>query len=106
MACIVLNTSSATSSKPLRGESPKEKGSSRHQIPAAGIYTHPSTPCTHTFFCVALLGITLDIPGCLLEGSHHFASSYLVSQQTNWSSEPLSLLLYRGRKALSVSPWH
>ena len=97
---------SATSGKPLCGEYPKEKGSRSHQILAAGMHPPPSTPCMHTRVCVASLGTTLDIPGCLLEGSHRFASSYLVSQQTNWSSKPLSLPLHRGRKALSISPRH
>lgn len=62
------------------------------------------TPCTHTHTRVVLLSTTLDIPGCLLEGSHPFASRYLVSQQTNWSLKPWTL--HRGRKALSISPWH
>lgn len=74
---------------------------------ARGAIDSPLQGCAHPpHLCVALLGITLDIPGGLLEGSHCFASSYLVSQQTNRSSKPLSLPLHRGRKALSISLQH
>lgn len=86
---------SPASHKPLCGESPKEKGSRSHQLPGAGMHT------PRTRVSVVLLSITLDIPGWLLEGSHPLASSYLVSQQTNRSSKPLSS--HRGKKKLSAS---
>lgn len=88
---------SPSSHKPLCGESPEEKGSRSHQLPGAGMHT------PRTRVSVVLLSITLDIPGWLLEGSHSLASSYLVSQQTNWSSKPLSS--HRGKKkAVSIFP--
>lgn len=91
--------------KPLVVNLPRKRAGGAISSPPRGCPHPQHTLYTHCAFAESL-GITLDIPGCLLEGSHRFASRYLVSQQTNWSSELPSLPLHRGRKTLSISLWH